>query len=118
MAPDRLGSRALTRIRDIKRREELLLSTISVWEVCKLVEYKRLQITCDALSWVTQALAIPGLRKVELTSEISYQSTTLPGEFHRDPADQIIVATARTEGALILTNDKLIQRYDQVRCEW
>ena len=41
------------------------------------------------------ALAYPGIQVVELTAEIAIESTRLPGEFHRDPADQIIVATAR-----------------------
>ena len=90
MAPERLGPKALIHLRDVKRRDELLISVISIWEVCKLVEYKRLKIACDAQSWIEQALKIPGLRKVELTEEICYHSTTLPGGFHSDPADQII----------------------------
>ena len=42
-----------------------------------------------------QALAYPGMRLIELSPEIAIESTRLPQPFHRDPADQIIVATAR-----------------------
>jgi len=51
---------------------------------------------------------MPTLRFVHLTPVIAYQSTVLPTPFHADPADQIIVATAREERATILTKDNRI----------
>jgi len=63
-------------------------------------------------------LDIPSLRLVDLSPEISWQSTRLPLPFHDDPADQIIVATARVEKAVILTADPLIRKYPHVRSEW
>lgn len=87
---------------------------ISVWEVAKLVERGRLQFSCPVLDWLHQALAYPGVRLLELTPEIAVESTQLPGSFHRDPADQIIVATARHLQIPLLTADGKILAYPHV----
>jgi PIN domain nuclease of toxin-antitoxin system len=98
--------------------EELLISAISVWELSKLIEKKRLKFSCDGKQWIDQALDMPRLRLIPLSPEIAWQSSTLPRPFHDDPADQIIVASARMEGATILTIDRLIQGYPHVRSLW
>jgi PIN domain nuclease of toxin-antitoxin system len=72
------------------------ISVISCWEMAKLVEIKRLVLPCPTLDWLNQALAYPGVRLLELSPEIAAESASLPGSFHRDPADQIIVATAES----------------------
>ena len=95
--------------------EELLLSAISVWEVSKLIEKKRLTLSVDGASWIESALEEPRLRLCELSPKVSWLSTQLPAPFHDDPADQIIVATARLEGATVLTADRLILKYPHVR---
>ncbi len=110
-------SRVNQMIRDA-RVESLLVSAISVWEFSKLVEKGRLQIACDGAQWIRQALDQPKLRLVELSPEIAWESTRLPGDFHSDPADQIIVATARHEGAILLTADAMLRRYPHVKSEW
>lgn len=71
------------------------VSAISCREVAKLVEYKRLTLSYPVGDWLKQALAYPGIKLLELTPEIAVESARLPGAFHRDPADRIIVATAR-----------------------
>jgi len=60
------------------------------------------------------ALVYPGIRLIELTPQISIESTKLPGEFHKDPADQIIVATARIYDIPLLTADEKILDYPHV----
>jgi len=101
-----------------RSRDELLLSAISVWEFAKLIEKGRLGISCDPEQWVEEALRMPRLRLVPLTPRIACQSTTLPAPFHEDPADQILVATAREEDATILTKDERILAYPHVRALW
>jgi PIN domain nuclease of toxin-antitoxin system len=98
--------------------EEILLSAISIWEFCKLLEKGKLGISIDPLDWINMALDITGLRLVPVSPVIAYKSTTLPQPFHTDPADQIIVATAREENATILTKDQNILGYKQVRSLW
>jgi PIN domain nuclease of toxin-antitoxin system len=66
---------------------------ISCWEVAKLVELGRLQLACPVDQWLTQTLR-PPVQLLPLTPEVAVGSTRLPGTYHRDPADQMIVATA------------------------
>jgi PIN domain nuclease of toxin-antitoxin system len=71
-----------------------------------------LPVTLD--EWFTDALAYPGVTLVDLTPQIAIESTQLPGQFHRDPADQIIVASARVFGCDLLTADQRIRDYPHV----
>jgi PIN domain nuclease of toxin-antitoxin system len=116
--PKNLSARARNLIEDKKRYSEMLLSAISVWEFCKLLEKERIGISCDPNEWLSEALKMPKLRLVPLSPAIAYKSTCLPQPFHDDPADQIIVATAREENATIITKDSLIREYKQVRTMW
>lgn len=90
------------------------VSAISCWEVAKLVEYKRLTLPCPIAQWMEQAQAYPGIKLLELTPRIAVESTQLPASFHRDPADQIIVATARIWNCPLLTADDKILNYAHV----
>ena len=91
------------------------ISAISCWEVAKLVEYGRLELAGAVEEWMEQAMAYPGMQLLELTPQIAIESTKLPGSFHRDPADQIIVATARMYDIPLLTADRRILQYQHVR---
>lgn len=83
----------------LQKNEEggLGVCAISCWEVAKLVEGSRIKLSLPASDWLAAALAYPGIRLLALSPEVSVESTQLPGAFHRDPADLIIVATARLE---------------------
>jgi PIN domain nuclease of toxin-antitoxin system len=93
------------------------VSVISCWEVAKLVEYSRLTLPCPVAEWLDQALAYPEIRLLELTPRIIVESTQLPGTFHRDPADQLIVATARMYHCPLVTVDTKILAYPHVQTE-
>lgn len=97
------------------RSDGLGVSAISCWEIAKLVEYERLKLTCDVVEWMNAALTLPGIQLIELTPEIAIASTNLPGEFHKDPADQIIVATANEYDLVLLTMDEKILKYEHVK---
>lgn len=118
MKPSNLSAKVLQLIADSGQNDELLLSAISPWEFCKLLEKKRLGISCPVEEWLKKALAIPKLRLVELSPIIAYRSTVLPPPFHNDPGDQIIVATALEEGATLLTRDEKIRCYSHVQSLW
>ena len=87
---------------------------ISCWEVAKLVERGRLQLAVPVDQWLTQALQ-PPVQLLPLSAEVAVESTRLPGTFHRDPADQLIVATARVYDCPLVTLDRLIRAYPHVR---
>ena len=91
------------------------VSIFSCWEVAKLVELKRLILHCPIDKWLETALHYPGIQLLALTPEIVVASTQLPGKFHRDPADQIIVATARVYNCPLLTADDKIIKYPYVK---
>jgi len=93
----------------------IAVSAISCWEVAKLVERGRLTLPCPVFDWLQQALSYPGVRLVELSPRICVESTQLPGEFHRDPADQLIVATARILDAPLVTVDGRLLQYAHVK---
>ena len=90
------------------------VSAITCWEIAKLVEYGRLELPCSLNEWFEQALSYPGISLLELTPEIAIESTHLPDKFHRDPADQIIVATARVYNCPLVTSDRKILDYPHV----
>lgn len=98
-----------------RENEGLGISIFSCWEVAKLVELKRLTLHCSIDEWLNTALYYPGIQLLALTPEIVVASTQLPDEFHRDPADQIIVATARIHDCPLLTVDDKILKYSHVK---
>ena len=93
----------------------IAISAISCWEIAKLVELGRLTLPCPVLDWLHQALGYPGVRLIDLSPDICAESTQLPGTFHRDPADQIIVATSRVLNAPLVTADAKILAYPHVK---
>ncbi len=103
--------------RAIKAHETtgLGVSAISCWEVAKLVEYNRLTLPFPVKDWMKLALSYPGLRLLELSPEIAVASTQLPTPFQKDPADQIIVATARVYDVPLVTCDGKIRAYPHVQ---
>ena len=86
------------------------ISIISCWEIAKLVEKNRLSLDCSVEEWLELALAYPDVQLLDLSLPIIFQSTRLSG-FHADPADQIIVATAKVYGSSLLTQDHKILSY-------
>ena len=90
------------------------VSIFSCWEVAKLVEKGRMELTCPVSEWLDAGLAYPGVQLLELTLPIVVQATQLEG-FHNDPADQIIVATAQVNGCPLLTIDTKIVNYPPVQ---
>ena len=101
----KLGVRAREVIRLAYREDRAAVSAITPWEIALLVCKKRLTLDQDVLSWIHTALAVPGVRLIPLEPEIAVASTRLPWEMHPDPADRILVATARSLGATLVTAD-------------
>ena len=116
--PEKLSKKVLNAIADVGNYDEVLLSAISPWEFCKLLEKKKIGISYNPEDWIRKALEMPKFRLVPLTPKIAYRSTTLPQPFHSDPGDQIIVASALEENATILTKDEKILGYRFVRSAW
>lgn len=117
-ADPRLSRPAKSAIERARRRDELRLSMISVWEIAKKVEKSQLVLDRPLDQWLEAAIAADGLRVWELTPPVLIESCRLPGPFHGDPADQMIVATARIHGATLVTKDERIRNYEHVEMVW
>ncbi len=91
------------------------VSTISLIEISRLVNRGRLVLPKPLSEWFSIALAEEGVILIPMTPEIAIESYSLPGEFHKDPADRIIVATARTYDCPLITSDGNILSYPHVR---
>ncbi|MGH7046345.1 MAG: type II toxin-antitoxin system VapC family toxin [Stellaceae bacterium] len=89
----------------------LRIAAISLWETALLASRGRILLGKSTGSWVQEALAGPGPAIEPLTAAIAIESYALPDRFHQDPADRMIVATARVTGAVLMTRDQGILCY-------
>jgi len=86
------------------------LSEISLWEMATLYQLGRIKLDRPLREWLEEATAEPLVRRIGVSPAIATEVAALPPSFHRDPADRIIVATARVLGAKLLTSDDAIIR--------
>jgi len=98
--------------------DQRAIASISIWEFAMMVTKGRINVKIDPKRWLNNAIGKSGLQVIELTPEIAMESCNLPGGFHKDPADQIIVATARTHNLTLLTKDRKIIEYPHVKAIW
>ncbi len=92
-------------------RREAFVSAVSVREVALLVALKRLRLAAPVAEWARRALAPLGLAPLPLGMEAAARSADLPGQFHRDPADQMLVAQAMVHRLTLVTRDRAILDY-------
>ena len=107
----KLGAKAKRVIVDAWRDNEVGVSAITPWEIALLVEKGRLRLAREVAEWLDVALTAPGVRLVPIEPAIALDSVRLPGTFHADPADRMIVATARHWGGSLITADAAIISY-------
>lgn len=96
----------------------ILVSSISAWEIALLVEKGRLVLSINVDDWLKIAEEIDGVRFVAVDNDVAIQATRLPGDFHADPADRMIVAMARHLGVPLVTADARIRGYKYLKTIW
>ncbi|MGQ0506634.1 MAG: type II toxin-antitoxin system VapC family toxin [Myxococcaceae bacterium] len=106
--PARLSKSQVRALKKVNAETPALLSDISLWEISMLVSLGRLRPKIPLREWFEVALERPHLELQPITPAIACEVTELSSRFHKDPADRIIVATARILGATLLTADELI----------
>lgn len=115
----RLSQAAQTAIEaELAGSGRILLSAISAWEIAMLIERGRIALAMDLDEWLNAVGSIDGVEWVPINVQVARQSTNLPGTFHKDPADRMIVALAREQNAALITADEKIQQYPHVRWIW
>ena len=111
----RLSRASLAVIRNAESDGNVRVSVISIWELAMLEKRGRVALPMNVRTWVDEALSKPGIDVAPLTAEIMIESVHLPGDLHGDPADRMLVATARVLGATLLTKDDQLIRYSRQR---
>lgn len=94
------------------------VAAITPWEIAMLCARGRLQLGRPVHDWLNAALQPEFLTVLPLLPAIAVESCALPGAFHADPADRMIVATARHHGLTLLTADTAIRAYPHLRTLW
>ncbi len=114
--PEKLPKKVRTAFR--KEAGPLAVSLMSVWEIAKLVQKSRIDLNMPLERWVYNALDSSLICKINLDERVAIESTRLPGDFHNDPAEQILVATARVHRLTLVTADRKILTYSHVKTLW
>ena len=96
----------------------ILVSAISAWEIALLVGRDRLTLGMNLDDWLETVRDIEGVRFVPVDEVVGVESTRLPGDFHKDPADRMITALARHFNVPLVTADENIRAYKHVRSIW
>ncbi len=107
----RLGPSAARAIQGSGQGSRVGVSAITPWEIALLAERGRLRLDRDVMEWIDAVLELPAFRLLPIEPAIAVGSVRLPGAFTSDPADRLIVATARHHGARLLTADRAILDY-------
>lgn len=106
-----LSADARERIEQERSTGGLLISTVSAWEIGTLVRKGRIRLDLEPLAWMQRFLAAAGLRCLPLSLDAALGASSLPEPLHNDPADRMLIATARELGVPLMTRDRLIHEY-------
>jgi PIN domain nuclease of toxin-antitoxin system len=107
----RLAADKRALIEDSSGEDGVYVSAITPWEIAMLEAKGRYNVGQDIRAWMAGVFAAPGIRLAPLEPAIAIDSNNLPGEMHGDPADRIIIASARFLGCPLLTADRAILAY-------
>jgi PIN domain nuclease of toxin-antitoxin system len=95
-------------LRGASEEAPLWVSDITLWEIATLSSLGRIELSLPVREWLEQATAPPLVQRLPINPAVAAEVAALPDSFHRDPADRIIVASARILGATLLTRDSRI----------
>ncbi len=116
--PENLSQSAREIIDSTRENSEILVSSISTWEIALLVAKGRLKLTIAVDDWVARSETLPFIRFVPIDNQIAIKSVDLKEPFHRDPADRIIIATAAIADVPVVTKDARMTAYPHVETIW
>ena len=114
----KLTRAAASAIKRAQSESGIMISSITAWEIAMLVDRGRLTLTMDVSTWLSTVNRVSGVRFVPIDNAIAVGAVNLPGEFHRDPADRLIAATARRFGVPLVTQDRRIRSYPHLKTVW
>ncbi|MEA2040684.1 MAG: type II toxin-antitoxin system VapC family toxin [Thermodesulfobacteriota bacterium] len=116
--PELLSKPAKKAIDVAMAQKEIFISSISAWEVALLVDKKRLELTLNVTDWIAKSENLRFFQFIPVDNSVAVKSVNLPQPLHSDPADRIIIATAITIAASVVTKDEKILNYPHVKTIW
>jgi PIN domain nuclease of toxin-antitoxin system len=112
-APERLGRRTSRLL--VAADHTNTVCAISTLEIARLVAAGDIELSMPLRDWITESLVELGAETLPVTHDVALEAYALPGRFHRDPADRLLVAAARCHALTLVTADTRILRYPEVR---
>ena len=110
---EKLSESARDAIRSAATASALFVSPISSWEIATLIRKRRLALSQDAEDWFEGVLRVPGMSLANMDWKVLTRSVTLPGDPPNDPADRILISTARRQQLRMITRDREILDYSR-----
>jgi PIN domain nuclease of toxin-antitoxin system len=113
-AKEKFKSSLLHKLEEAAQSDLLRISAITPWEIAVLHRKERLRLAEDPLDWIRSTMRLTRTQLVPMTPEIAVESERLPGLFHGDPADRIIVASTIATDSILVTADRRILKFSNV----
>ena len=98
--------------------DQRAIASISIWEFAMMASRGKINVKIAPEQWLDNAVHKTGLQVFDLSPKVALESCNLPGNFHKDPADRIIVATSRIHNLTLVTKDQKIIDYPYVNAVW
>ena len=114
----KLSLAAKAAIENAQRLSRVTISSLSCWEIALLNAHGRIHLSTELHNWIKAIQKLRRVRFIPVDNHIAVASVELPGQFHKDPAHRIIVATALTMNIPLVTIDQKIRAYPHVRTIW
>ena len=112
-SPEKFGRRARALLEDISN--SVSVSAIAALEIARLIFLRRIQLAESASAWIADSVRSLGAQSLDVTPQSAAEAYELPGNFHKDPVDRVVVATARVHNLTLITADELILSYPHVK---
>lgn len=116
--PDRLSKKIRKTIDKAKKEENILVSSISIFEIFLLIKKGKLELATSPDIWLEKIESLPFVKFIPVDNNVAAFSVNLSDFPHKDPADRMIVATALLNNATLITSDQEILKYSKVRAIW
>ena len=115
---EKISKKALKLIEEAKMKDMLCVSSISIWEICVLEKTGKLKLNVDARIWIRKCESLGYFNFIPANNEIAELSVHLPEPLHKDPADRMIIATAKYIGGVLITRDEKLLSYKAIQAVW
>ena len=116
--PERLSRAATRAIAAADRSDGVAISTISLWELARLIDKGRIRVDGTTERFLIRLGERPGMTLLEITPQVAALAVQFPPDFPADPGDRIIAATARAQGIPLITRDGVLQDSPLLRTIW